>query len=32
MLLVEVQAAGINYSDVLARSGLYPTIRKAPLF
>ena len=30
MLLVEVQAAGLNYADVLARSGLYPTIRKAP--
>ncbi|HEX4168668.1 MAG TPA: alcohol dehydrogenase catalytic domain-containing protein [Bryobacteraceae bacterium] len=30
MLLVEVQAAGIQYADVLARSGLYPTIRKAP--
>ena len=30
MLLVEVQAAGINYADVLARSGLYPTIKKAP--
>ena len=30
MLLVEVQAAGINYADVLARSGVYPTIRKAP--
>lgn len=30
MLLVEVQAAGINYADVLARSGLYPTITKAP--
>jgi NADPH2:quinone reductase len=29
-LLVEVQAAGINYADVLARSGLYPAIRKAP--
>jgi len=30
MLLVEVQAAGTNYADVLARSGFYPTIRKAP--
>ena len=32
MLLVEAQAAGLNYADVLARSGVYPTIRKAPLF
>jgi NADPH:quinone reductase len=30
MLLVEVQAAGINYSDVMARSGLCPAITKAP--
>ncbi len=30
MLLVEVQAAGINYADVLARSGHYPAITKAP--
>ena len=30
MLLVEVQAAGINYADVLARSGQYPAITKAP--
>jgi NADPH:quinone reductase len=30
MLLVEVQAAGINYADVLARSGHYPAIAKAP--
>ncbi|HVR23682.1 MAG TPA: zinc-binding dehydrogenase [Candidatus Polarisedimenticolia bacterium] len=30
MLLVEVQAAGINYADVIARSGHYPTIPKAP--
>jgi NADPH2:quinone reductase len=30
MLLVEVQAAGINYSDVMARSGFYPAITKAP--
>lgn len=29
-LLVEVKAAGINYADVLARSGVYPTIRQAP--
>jgi NADPH2:quinone reductase len=30
MLLVEVKAAGINYVDVLARSGQYPAITKAP--
>jgi NADPH2:quinone reductase len=30
MLLVEVQAAGINYSDVMARSGFYPAITKTP--
>jgi len=30
MLLVEVQAAGINYADVLALSGQYPAITKAP--
>ena len=30
MLLVEVQAAGINYADVLARSGHYPAITKVP--
>jgi NADPH:quinone reductase len=30
MLLVEVKAAGINYADVLARSGQYPAITKAP--
>jgi NADPH:quinone reductase len=30
MLLVAVQAAGINYKDVLARSGHYPAITKAP--
>ena len=30
MLLIEVQAAGINYADVLARSGHYPAITKAP--
>lgn len=30
MLLVEVQAAGVNYADVLARSGHYPAIAKAP--
>jgi NADPH:quinone reductase len=31
MLLVEVQAAGVNYADVLARSGHYPAIARAPL-
>jgi NADPH2:quinone reductase len=31
MLLVEVQAAGVNYSDVMARSGFYPAVRKHPL-
>ncbi len=30
MLLVEVQAAGINYTDVMARKGFYPAIPKAP--
>jgi NADPH2:quinone reductase len=30
MLLVEVQAAGINYADVLARAGQYPAIAHAP--
>jgi len=30
MLLVEVQASGVNYADVMARSGFYPTITKAP--
>jgi NADPH2:quinone reductase len=30
MLLVEVQAAGINYADVLVRSGHYPAITRAP--
>jgi NADPH2:quinone reductase len=30
MLLVEIQAAGINYADILARSGHYPSITKAP--
>jgi NADPH:quinone reductase len=29
-LLVEVQAAGINYADVAARSGHYPAVTKAP--
>ena len=31
MLLVDVQAAGINYADVLARAGHYPAITQAPL-
>jgi NADPH:quinone reductase len=30
MLLVEVQASGINYADVLARAGHYPAIPQAP--
>lgn len=30
MLLVAVQAAGINYTDVVARKGFYPAIPKAP--
>src|SRR5579863_8441984 len=30
MLLVEVKAAGINYGDVMALSGSYPTVTKAP--
>jgi NADPH2:quinone reductase len=30
MLLVEVQAAGVNYGDVLARSGHYPAVKQAP--
>jgi NADPH2:quinone reductase len=30
MLLVEVKDAGVNYGDVMARSGHYPTITKAP--
>ena len=29
MLLVEVQAAGVNYADVLARAGHYPAAPKA---
>lgn len=29
-LLVEVQAAGVNYGDVLARSGHYPAVKQAP--
>jgi NADPH2:quinone reductase len=30
MLLVEVQAAGVNYGDLLARSGHYPAVKQAP--
>lgn len=30
MLLVEAQAAGINYTDVAARNGFYPAIPRAP--
>jgi NADPH:quinone reductase-like Zn-dependent oxidoreductase len=29
-LLVEVRAAGVNYADVIARSGFYPAVTKAP--
>ena len=27
-LLVEVRAAGVNYEDIMARSGLYPRFRR----
>jgi NADPH2:quinone reductase len=30
MLLVEVQAAGVNYADVAARLGSFPAVAKAP--
>ncbi len=30
MLLVEVKAAGVNYADIMARSGFYPQIPVAP--
>ena len=30
MLLVEVKAAGLNYADIMARSGFYPQVPKAP--
>ena len=30
MLLVEIKAAGVNYADVMARSGFYPRVPKAP--
>src|SRR5258705_8889814 len=29
-LLIEVKAAGVNYADVMARSGFYPQIPRAP--
>ena len=29
MLLVEVRAAGLNYADIMARSGFYPQVPKA---
>jgi len=29
-LLVEVKAAGLNYADIMARSGFYPQVPKAP--
>ena len=29
-LLVEIIAAGVNYADVMARSGFYPSVPKAP--
>ena len=29
-LLVEIKAAGVNYADIMARSGLYPRVPKAP--
>jgi NADPH:quinone reductase-like Zn-dependent oxidoreductase len=29
-LLVEIEAAGVNYADIMARSGLYPRVPKAP--
>ena len=28
--LVEIMAAGVNYADVMARSGFYPQVPKAP--
>ena len=30
MLFVEMQAAGVNYGDVLARSGHYPAVKQPP--
>ena len=29
-LLVEIEAAGVNYADIMARSGFYPRVPKAP--
>lgn len=29
-LLVEIRAAGVNYADIMARSGFYPRVPKAP--
>lgn len=29
-LLVEIRAAGVNYADIMARSGFYPQVPKAP--
>jgi NADPH2:quinone reductase len=29
-LLVEIKAAGVNYTDIMARSGFYPQVPKAP--
>jgi NADPH:quinone reductase len=29
-LLVEIRAAGVNYADIIARSGFYPQVPKAP--
>jgi NADPH:quinone reductase len=29
-LLVEVKAAGVNYADLMARAGFYPSVPKAP--
>jgi NADPH2:quinone reductase len=29
-LLVEVRAAGVNYADIMARSGFYPRVPEAP--
>jgi NADPH:quinone reductase len=29
-LLVEIRAAGVNYADIMARSGLYPRFPRAP--
>ena len=30
MALVEVKVAGINYADIMARSGIYPPISNTP--